>query len=73
MQNLTSIIQKQEKANIQLQSELQSQGQLIEDKKRSMKTEHDPMKQEIEREMKRQMTIFNNLNVPSNTVSCVII
>ena len=45
MQNLTSIIQQQEEANNQLQSELQSQRQLIEDKKLSMKTQYDQMKQ----------------------------
>ena len=47
VQNLTSIIPKQEEANIQLQSALQSQRQLIEDKKISMKTQYDQMKQEI--------------------------
>jgi len=45
VQNLTSIIQQQEEANNQLQSELQSQRQLIEDKKLSMKTQYDQMKQ----------------------------
>jgi len=77
VQNLTSIIQQQEEANNQLQSELQSQRQLIEDQNLSMKTQHDQMKQEIEREMKRQMGTllgalsFSNSNVPLNTVSFV--
>jgi len=75
--DLTSIIQQQEEANIQLQSELKSQSLLIEDQKLFVKTQHDQMKQEIERELKRQMTTllgalsFNNSNVPS--LSCVII
>jgi len=42
-----------------------------------MKTQHDQMKQEIERKMKSQMATllgalsFKNSNVPSNTISCV--
>ena len=74
---MTSIIQQQEKANNQFQSELQSLRQLIEDQKLSMKTQHDQMKQEIKMERKRQMATllgalsFNNSNVPSNTVSSV--
>jgi len=56
VQILTSIIQKQRQTNIQLQSELQPQHQLIEDQKLDMKIQHDQMKQEIEREMKCQMT-----------------
>jgi len=56
---------------------LQSQCQLIEDQNLYMKTQHNQMKQGIEREMKRQMATllgalsFNNSNVPSNTISCV--
>jgi len=66
VQNLINIIQKQQETNIQLQSELQSQHQLIKNHQLTMKTQHDKMKQDIEREMRHQMTtllrslLFNN-------------
>jgi len=41
VQDLTNIIQKQEEIKIQLQSELQSQLQLIENHQLVMKTQHE--------------------------------
>ena len=80
VQNLTKVIQKQEETNLQLQSELQSQRQLIENHQLAMKTQHDQMKQDIESEMRHQMTTllgslsFSTSNVvSSNKVSSIII
>jgi len=76
---LTNVIQKQKETNLQLQSELQSQRQLIEKHQLAMKTQQDQMKQDIEREMRHQMATllgslsFNTSNVPSNKVSYIII
>jgi len=58
---------------------LQSQRQLIENHLLAMKTQHEYMKQDIEREMRHQMaTLLGSLscitsNVPPNTVSYIII
>jgi len=54
---------------------LQSQLQLIENHQLAMKSQHDQMKQDIEREMRHQVTtllgslFFSTSNIPSNKVS----
>ena len=59
---MTNIIQKQEETNFQLRSELQSQRQLIENHQLAMETQHDQMKQDIEREMRHQIaTLLGSL------------
>jgi len=76
---LTNVIQKQEETNLQLQCELQSQRQLIENHHLAMKAQHDQMKQDIEREMGHHMATllgslsFNTSNVLSSKVSCITI
>jgi len=61
MQTLTNVIQKKEETNLQLQSELQSQRQLI--------------KMEMRHQMATLLgsLSFSTSNAPSNKVSCIII
>ena len=76
---MTNVIQKQEETNLQLQSELQSQRQLIKNHQLAMKAQHDQMKQNIEREIRYQIATllgslsFSTSNVLSNKVNCNII
>ena len=77
---LSNIIQKQEEANMQLQDESQSQRELLQVQQLTMKSQQEKMKQEIEVEMKQQMTtllgglsfsgVSNPLSIPFNEISC---